>query len=187
MQRNSGKRELILEAATQLFLDRGFHAVGVDTIAEAAGVVKMTLYNHFPSKDALIAAVLEKRSQDVINWLERELVLRGATARDRLLAIFDAHEEWFGKPGFRGCLFSRAASEFPDPNHPARLAAAAHTRAMFELIQGLVDRAGLGGRANLADQILLLIDGATSVAAKSGAVIAARRGKRATAILLEGA
>ena len=54
-------KERILETADRLFYLQGIRAVGVDTIAAEIGICKRTLYNHFPSKDALIAAYLERR------------------------------------------------------------------------------------------------------------------------------
>ena len=51
-------KERILETADRLFYQRGIRAVGVDTIAAEIGISKRTLYNHFPSKDELIAAYL---------------------------------------------------------------------------------------------------------------------------------
>ena len=54
-------KERILEAADRLFYLQGIRAIGVDTIAAEIGISKRTLYNHFPSKDALIAAYLERR------------------------------------------------------------------------------------------------------------------------------
>ena len=56
-------RERILEAAYPLFSRSGIRAVGVDTIVEAAGVAKMTLYRNFPSKDDLALAFLEMREE----------------------------------------------------------------------------------------------------------------------------
>src|ERR1700688_802115 len=57
-------RERILAAARELFYRRGIHAVGVDAIAEAAGTNKMTLYRHFASKDALVAACLQELTRE---------------------------------------------------------------------------------------------------------------------------
>ncbi|MGL4609586.1 MAG: TetR/AcrR family transcriptional regulator, partial [Trueperaceae bacterium] len=60
MSVKSTAREQILETATRLFYQQGFRAVGIDTIIAESGVAKMTLYKHFPSKDDLIVAYLER-------------------------------------------------------------------------------------------------------------------------------
>ena len=54
-------KDRILETADRLFYLQGIRAVGVDTIAAEIGISKRTLYNHFPSKDALISAYLARR------------------------------------------------------------------------------------------------------------------------------
>src|SRR5436305_14837768 len=56
-------RERILAAASDLFYRHGVRAVGVETIAEAAGTNKMTLYRHFPSKDVLVAEYLRQKGK----------------------------------------------------------------------------------------------------------------------------
>jgi len=91
-------RERILEAASRLFLRDGFRAVGVDTIVAEAGIAKMTLYTHFPSKDDLIVAYLERANGQFWEWLD------GASAgvddpRARLVAMFDAVGKLANSPG----------------------------------------------------------------------------------------
>ena len=61
LQPKPDMKERILQTADRLFYLDGIRAVGVDTIAAAIGISKRTLYNHFPSKDALISAYLERR------------------------------------------------------------------------------------------------------------------------------
>jgi AcrR family transcriptional regulator len=54
-------QQRILATADRLFYGQGIRAVGVDTIAAEIGISKRTLYNYFPSKDALIVAYLSRR------------------------------------------------------------------------------------------------------------------------------
>src|ERR1041385_166996 len=96
-------KERILQTADRLFYLDGIRAVGVDTIAAEIGISKRTLYNHFPSKDALIAAYLERRSKP-------------ASASDKpaltqILAVFDTLERRFAHKDFRGCPFVNAVTE----------------------------------------------------------------------------
>ena len=56
----SAARERILDTAFRLFYARGLRAVGVDTIIAESGVAKATFYRHFPAKDDLILAYLDK-------------------------------------------------------------------------------------------------------------------------------
>jgi AcrR family transcriptional regulator len=54
------RRELLLEAAADLFAARGFHAVGIDDIGEAAGITGPGVYRHFPSKQALLESLCDR-------------------------------------------------------------------------------------------------------------------------------
>jgi len=152
-------RERILEAATRLFLRDGFRAVGIDTIIAEAGVAKMTLYAHFPSKDDLIVAYLERANEQFWEWLD------GASAgvddpRARLLAMFDAVGKLANSPRCLGCTFQGTAAEFPDPEHPGHRVALAHKQAVRARLRTLAEHAGLREPDDLADQLLLLMDGA---------------------------
>ena len=82
----SDRREHLLDTALSLFGTEGFHATGIDKILASAGVAKMTLYNHFRSKDELILAALRRRDERFRHWFVREVEHRAATPRDRLLA-----------------------------------------------------------------------------------------------------
>jgi AcrR family transcriptional regulator len=96
-------KERILETADRLFYLRGIRAVGVDTIAAEIGISKRTLYNHFPSKDELIAA-----------YLERRFTRTPASDKppvEQILGIFDRLERGFASKGFRGCPFVNAVAE----------------------------------------------------------------------------
>jgi len=152
-------RERILEAAGRLFLRDGFRAVGVDTIIAEAGVAKMTLYAHFPSKDDLIVAYLERANEQFWEWLD------GASAgvdapRARLVAMFDAVGKLANSPQCLGCTFQGTAAEFPDPEHPGHRVALAHKQAVLARLRALAREAGLRAPEALAEQLLLLMDGA---------------------------
>jgi AcrR family transcriptional regulator len=152
-------RERVLEAATRLFLRDGFRAVGVDTIVAEAGVAKMTLYAHFPSKDDLIVAYLERANRQFWAWLD------GASAavddpRGKLLAMFDAVGKLANSPQCLGCTFQGTAAEFPDPQHPGHRVALAHKQAVRARLRALAEQAQLREPDDLADQLLLLMDGA---------------------------
>lgn len=170
-------RDRLLRHAATVFATKGFHATGIDHLIKEAGVAKMTLYNNFPSKDDLAEAVLVAASGRVMQWLDRELGARPGGPGEKLLSLFDIFEGWYREPDFRGCLFARAACEYPDRDHPAHMAAAQHQRHLLDWIEDLASDAGARDAVALAQQILLLLQGATTVAEISGAFIAARRAR----------
>src|SRR3977135_4369289 len=105
-------REKVLDAAYGLFSRQGIRAVGVDAIIARAGVAKMTFYRHFPSKEDLVLAFLERREQLwTREWLEKQIKQRATTPREQLIAIFDLFEEWFERDDFEGCPFISAMLE----------------------------------------------------------------------------
>src|SRR5918994_589604 len=118
--RNKAKtQQRVLAAARELFYGGGVCATGVSAVAERAGVTKMTLYAHFPSKEELVTAYLEDSDRRWREFLEERLS-GYEDSRDGLLAICDAYREYFTAREVRGCAFVKCAVEFPDPDHPAR-------------------------------------------------------------------
>ncbi|MFC7306633.1 TetR/AcrR family transcriptional regulator [Streptomyces monticola] len=149
----------ILDAASELFYGRGINAVGVDLIAQRAGVTKKTLYDRFGSKEALVAAYLRERDE---RWrtLLTERSARG-TGAERILATFDALGEWMRRENPRGCGFVNAAAELADAGHPGRAVIAGQKRWMRGYLGELCELTGAGDPGRLADELLLLHEGAT--------------------------
>jgi AcrR family transcriptional regulator len=176
-------RTRILDTATALFYRHGINNVGIDAVIAQSGVAKMTLYRHFPSKDALVLAFLEKMNADWSAWLRARVKASRRPRRTRPLAVFDALGEWFRTPEFRGCPFISTAAEIRDPEHPAYRAAWNFKRELRDYLAELLREAGRADANTLADQFLLLADGAIVRAAMSGGPEAAT-GARAVAELL---
>lgn len=87
------KRRAIVRAARELFLREGF-GVGMDTIAAEAGVSKVTVYNHFGSKEALFTAVITDALDEPLAG-ESSAALEGlAEAGDLRSALVDAARAW---------------------------------------------------------------------------------------------
>lgn len=182
---SASRRDHLVETATGLFERDGFHATGIDHILAVSGVAKMTLYNHFKSKEELIIAVLDFRDRQFMAWLRVQVERSANSPEDRLLAIFDALESWFRTDTFNGCLFLGATLEYADRDHPIHVQAAIHKRHVFDYIMSLAEQTiGLDARL-LSQQFLVLYDGAISVAHTLGAPIAARQARRAAEAILD--
>lgn len=152
-------RDRILDTASQLFYRDGYRAVGIDTIVERSGVAKMTLYRHFPSKDDLIAAYLERANAEFWHWLEGEIAAVTEPGA-KLTAAFEATARLATSPQCLGCTFQAAASEFPELEHPGHEVASAHKRRVLDRLAELARDASLADPDGLAAQLLLLMDGA---------------------------
>ena len=177
-------RERILEAAYPLFSRSGIRAVGVDTIVEAAGVAKMTLYRNFPSKEDLALAFLALREERWTRaWLWGEVTQRADEPTERLLAIFDVFGEWFARDDFEGCSFVNVLLEQDTLNDPVREASVKHLANIRELIQELAEQAGIDDPDGFSRQWHILMKGSI-VAAGEGDRDAARRARELGVLLL---
>jgi AcrR family transcriptional regulator len=152
-------RQRILETAQRLFYRDGFRAVGIDTIIAEAGVAKMSLYRHFPSKDDLIVAYLEESNRQYWEWLDGAVAHLDDPA-EKLVGMFEAIEKLATSPECFGCTFQGTAAEFPDRDHPGHQVALAHKRKVRDRFAQLAGEAGMRDPEKLADQLLLLMDGA---------------------------
>ena len=166
--RNKAKtQQRLLAAARELFYGGGVCATGVSAVAERAGVTKMTLYAHFPSKEDLVTAYLEDSDRRWREFLEERL--SGCEdSRDGLLAVCDAYREYFTAREVRGCAFVNCAAEFPDPVHPARRVIARHKAGVRERIRELAAEAGAEDPATLAERLFVVLEGAYVTGALEG-------------------
>lgn len=154
-------RERLIDTATELFFEHGFHAVGLDQILAAVGVTKTTFYNHFDSKDALIEAVIQRQDQvEITDWWSQIAAWAGDDPRAQLEAVFEVMHAWLNGETFRGCLFISAAMAFPNPNEPAHRAAAQHMLRLSKEIEARAAAAGARDPQALAEDMMTLILGA---------------------------
>lgn len=162
-------RQRILETAERLFYAEGIRAVGIDRIIAEAGVAKMTLYNHFASKDDLILAVLQLREQQVDAMFTKSIERHARNGSDRLNGFFTALQEWFDSRGFRGCSFINAAVELADSNHPASQFSTAHKGRFHDMLADIILETAGKKAAKAAPAVALLVEGAivTAVLEKS--------------------
>ena len=171
-------RERLLAAADELFYRDGINNVGIDRVLEHAGVAKASLYSTFGSKDELVKAYLEGRQATRRARIEDRLA-REQTPRGKLLAVFDALAETVARPGFRGCAFIMANAERPGGDR-SKPVSDVYRQWIRELLLRLAKEAGAPAPTGLAQQLLLLYDGAL-IAAQMDTNTGAARTARTTA------
>ncbi|MEQ8716373.1 MAG: helix-turn-helix domain-containing protein [Acidimicrobiales bacterium] len=179
-------RDRILDAAAELFYREGVSAVGVDTIVRHAGVAKATLYNHFRSKNELVAAWLERRD---LQWFEMlysrlELAVAADPQAGRIVCVFDALHDWFSMEDFRGCAFINTAAELPDPAHPAQQIIAKHKQQLRSDLERWANEHPVDDPTALAEEVFLVIEGSIVAAVMRRSAEPARVGRLATLHLL---
>jgi AcrR family transcriptional regulator len=182
-----GARERILESAYELFANEGVRAVGIARIIERSAVAKMSLYNNFASKDALVLAFLDLREERwTRGWLEAEMDSAAGTPQDHVLALFDALDDWFHRDDFERCSFINTLLEIHDTRDPIAKAAARHLEVIRAMIEDYAAQAGIASSEKVAYQLQILMMGAT-VSASRGDLDAARRARELAQLLLDGA
>lgn len=162
--------DYIAEVAAELYYREGIHRVGVDRIADTAGLTKRTIYHHYRSKDELVAAAL--RRAPGVRFPET------GTPRERIVGAFALLEDYLTGTAYRGCPYIIFTAELTDRDHPARKLIErrlAKRRAWFR------DRAAEAGLANpdeAAEELDVLFDGALALGAKRGDLSAVRSARR---------
>ncbi|MGW9068771.1 TetR/AcrR family transcriptional regulator [Streptomyces yangpuensis] len=168
-------RTRLLDAAEELFYRHGIQAVGMDRIRTASGVPLKRLYRLYPAKDALVTAYLERRDR---RWTASLREAVAISAQPPVLAVFDWLARWFSEPDFRGCAFLNAYGEL---GAAAPEVVRVHKAELHALLAGLVPDAAPPA---LADQLLILVEGATTVAALSPGPEPALRAREVAEVLL---
>ena len=172
-------KDRILETADRLFYLQGIRAIGVDTIAAEIGISKRTLYNHFPSKDALISA-----------YLERRFVTPRPSDKppaEQILATFDSLERRFSSKDFRGCPFVNAVAELGSEDRSVRKIAIDFKESRRLWFRDLLVQLGVADAEGLATQLALLVDGSIAQDLVRNDPAMARAAKQAATVLLANA
>ncbi|MET9854720.1 TetR/AcrR family transcriptional regulator [Streptomyces sp. NPDC006450] len=169
-------RTRLLDAAEALFYAEGIQAVGMDRIRAASGIPLKRLYRLYPAKESLVTAYLERRDR---RWTAS---LRAAVAgqADPVGAVFEWLAGWFSEPDFRGCAFLNAYGELGAGPTGVLDVVRRHKAELRALLAGITGP----GREGLAEQLLLLVEGATVVAALEPGPGAAVRAREAAYVLV---
>lgn len=177
-------RARLLATTERLIYASGIAATGMDRIVRESGVARKSVYRYFPTKEALVADALNARDERWMAWFAAASSAAMPLAQ-RIRAMFDALDAWFRTPDFRGCAFINAAGESGDADGLVRQAAKAHKLRLLQHLRRVADEAGLAPLPadELARQLLILIDGAITVALVSGDLTAAARAARIAAAL----
>jgi AcrR family transcriptional regulator len=174
---NEDPSEILLETANRLFFRDGINCTGISRLVTEAGVARKTLYERFGSKENLLKAVLERDGREWMAWFTRRVDALPGNPQERLLGIFDVLQEWFSQEEFYGCSFINTVAEQNKIDSPFRQMALQHRSAIKNILEQLADTMGLRDPGVLADQLNLLIDGATVTAMLTRSPESARQAK----------
>ena len=160
VRRSRAERQaIVLDTAERLFAGRSSRSVGMDELVRETGLGKMTVYRLFKSKDDLVGAYLSRKAATLLGFIDAQLGHFAEDPRGALMAIVDVVERDVTRTGFRGCPFTNVSSEYDDPQHPARSAAADYKFELYGRLERLAEQVVPGRGEDLAAQIHLIIDG----------------------------
>ncbi|GAA2141391.1 TetR/AcrR family transcriptional regulator [Nocardioides koreensis] len=179
-------RQRILDTAFRLFYAHGIRAVGVDRIIGESGVAKATFYKHFPAKDDLVVAYLDRVDEVWSGQLHAAAEAAGPDPADELVGLFDALASACRRDGYRGCAFINAAAESA-PGTPVHDRTVAHKREVLAWVRRLGVDAGAADPDGLARSLTLLLDGGLASGALDADPEAATRAKASAALLVAAA
>ncbi|MCW2687668.1 MAG: TetR family transcriptional regulator, partial [Mycobacterium sp.] len=128
------RRGQLLIAASEIFVDRGYHGAGMDEIADRAGVSKPVLYQHFSSKLELYLAVLARHVENLVSGV-RQALRTTTDNRQRLRAAIHAFFDFIehDSQGYR-LIFENDLVGVPQVTEQVEGATDACTDAVFDLI-----------------------------------------------------
>ncbi|MFI5526701.1 TetR/AcrR family transcriptional regulator [Streptomyces platensis] len=173
----------ILETASRLFYEQGIRAIGVEAIAEAAGVTKKTLYDRFGSKEDLILAYLRARDGLWRSTLVKHVNEQDGTPEHKLLATFGALRKWMRERNPRGCAFVNAYVELPE-DHPGQEVAREQKAWLLAYLEDLATEAHAEDPEALGSQLLILHEGACIANSMRSVEQAAERAEQMAAVLI---
>ena len=173
----------ILTSADELFAGHAYADVSVDQIAQQAGVTKMTLYQHFRSKDDLALECLRMRLSRREERLDQFLAGLDSSV-DPLIAIFDWLDEWLDPRHFKGCAFVKAVNELAVVLPEVQVIAADAKQRIRRRFTALARRSGRPRPAELGQELALLFEGAQSLALIESSARPARVARRMARLLL---
>lgn len=160
-----GARERILRAAVELFPNDGIQATGIAKLADAAHVSTRTLYQHFPSKEALIGEYLERIGADAAFLGEAVLDRRDLSARERLLRLFAEPPTGTTSANVvRGCPLHNAAVESAGTLPEASAAVERHKQEFIARLVATAAEAGARQPETLGRQLAVLFEGGRALA-----------------------
>lgn len=179
-------QDKILQTAEQLIYTNGIHAMGMDLLVRTSGVARKSIYRYYATKEDVAVNALSARDVRWMHWFRSE-VDKATHPEARILEMFTVLKGWFESEGFRGCAFINTAGEIGDAADPIRQLAKAHKQKLFDYALELCQELNVDQPETLAKQLLILIDGAITLALVMGDHSAADSARDMAQLLLKSA
>lgn len=156
-------RQRLIDAAAELFWERGYAATGLSDILEAAGARGGSLYHFFPTKDDLLIAVIEHQARVIETTVENSLAAQQDGAA-KVLAIVEFYRRFMRRTGCTlGCPLTNLGAEVADTHALAAERIAAFNHRLIQRTAEAIGELGIDGdrAGSMAAAIVAMIQGAT--------------------------
>ena len=184
---DEGPRARLLDTLDVLSETENVLDIGINRLLSEADVAKASLYAHFGSKDALIAAWLDKRQDEWFGWFDEHLACHATSCEPRaeLDAAFGFLETWLARDDFAGCPFVTIYLQLRDPEHPAGRRARSYATRIHDFFHERLLRLEARRPGELAAALLELFLGAIVVEQLVAGVYPARSARRGAKALMD--
>lgn len=154
------KRQLLIDAAIELFREHGYRDVGLNQVLECVGTSKTTFYKYFDSFEMLGVAAIREEGRDWLESISHPVVLCGTeTDGPPLEPLIAWLQNWLDSTTFRTTPFLRAIAEFPDHRDPRHLAGVEMLNEVFACIKRSAELAGFADPHDFAEQFQTILTG----------------------------
>jgi AcrR family transcriptional regulator len=155
-ERKNDIRRAVIDTASRLFYKQGYANTGINQIIEESGVVKSSVYTAFRTKEDILMAYLEKTGAETDRALQAAADEKDMP-EEKVLAVFDFLIGLVQQDGYYGCQFQNIISEIPLDAERVIQQIQKQKDNVRRLFVNILEPAG---KAELADQMYLLFDGA---------------------------
>ncbi len=146
----------IIDTACRLFYEQGYNSTGINQVIKEAGVAKASLYQHFPSKEDLLAEYLKVSSATTSQTLQ-SVMEKYTDPREKIIGLFDFLLKFTKQTKFLGCNFLNVAAEIPKDNRKVRALIRKQKNSIRKMFTELLVPLG---KQYLADELYILFDAA---------------------------
>lgn len=151
-------RAKILNTADRLFYEKGIKSVGIDTIIAESGVAKMSLYKHFPSKEALVVEYLNQRDIKYFELISQ--YLDNTESKNPILDYIYFMKDILNDNAYNHCPFINTIMEYPDPENLIHITIVEHKKKIKDKLIETLKRIKIKNPEKIAEKISLLLHGA---------------------------
>ncbi|XZW58925.1 TetR/AcrR family transcriptional regulator [Acinetobacter baumannii] len=157
-KKKQAKREIILNTATQLFIQESYISVGIDRIIAESDVAKATFYKNFPSKEELVFACLKELKLDIQIAVEEHISEKSAPL-EKLEQLYLWYIDWVNQNGARGCPFHKAHMDVGDLYPSILVVLDEYRKWLFDTTTSILKELELDDPIALAHLFTSLLDG----------------------------